>query len=722
MAHTKRAWKLQEFVAHGSNVNCLALGHKSGRVLASGGEDRKVNLWAVGKPNCIMCLQGHTTPVEAVRFGHAEEVVVAGSMSGALKVWDLEQAKIMRTLTGHKSGIRCLDFHPYGDYTASGSLDSNVKLWDIKRKGCIYTYKGHMNRVNCVRFSPDGRWIASAGEDGVVKLWDLTAGKILTDLKLHEGPVNVVEFHPNELLLASGSSDRTIKFWDLETFQMVSSTDGDCTPIRTIYFHPEGVCLYSGATNMLKVHSWEPAMCHDSQAMGWGDVSDIAMAQDQVIGASFFGSNISTYVVDAQRLQPLGGIPVPQRDASKPNDNLSSLSSHRRSFHADRPPTQSSRQSSIPKENVEEPFQQPDEVPDDQQSVADIKNPDDYQEHFHQNSRMARKPVRRKTKTRQSFSRNETEPVKLRQGPARVLVKRSPPPTRRNPPVQRSPPPVRRSPPLVRRSPPPARTSPPSVRRSSPPAVTSPTKPSYQPPQEDRVPVADVPSQPAPSEAPGGRAVQKASRSVTPSRREAQKLDPVAAEDFLPKQPDLSAAGFETSAVTESELLGTLIKGHTAMMTVMANRSRNLQIVRAMWTSGNTKTAVDSALSMNDPAVVVDVLNVLNNKTSLWTLDLCSSLLPHLSDLVGSKYDSYVETALTSVKLILRNMGPVIKANMVTPPSIGVDISREERHRKCNSCYTHLSSVRGTLEKRPNLQGKLGNLYREVQILISTLE
>lgn len=44
----------EDFVAHGSNVNCLALGHKSGRVLVTGGDDKKVNLWAVGKHNCIM--------------------------------------------------------------------------------------------------------------------------------------------------------------------------------------------------------------------------------------------------------------------------------------------------------------------------------------------------------------------------------------------------------------------------------------------------------------------------------------------------------------------------------------------------------------------------------------------------------------------------------------------------------------------------------------------
>ncbi len=50
-------WSLriaEEFVAHEANVNSLALGRKSGRVLVTGGDDKKVNLWAVGKPNCIM--------------------------------------------------------------------------------------------------------------------------------------------------------------------------------------------------------------------------------------------------------------------------------------------------------------------------------------------------------------------------------------------------------------------------------------------------------------------------------------------------------------------------------------------------------------------------------------------------------------------------------------------------------------------------------------------
>lgn len=41
-------------MAHASSVNCLKIGRKSSRVLVTGGEDHKVNLWAIGKPNAIL--------------------------------------------------------------------------------------------------------------------------------------------------------------------------------------------------------------------------------------------------------------------------------------------------------------------------------------------------------------------------------------------------------------------------------------------------------------------------------------------------------------------------------------------------------------------------------------------------------------------------------------------------------------------------------------------
>lgn len=44
-------------MAHTSNVNCLKIGRKTSRILLTGGEDQKVNLWAIGKPNAILVHQ-----------------------------------------------------------------------------------------------------------------------------------------------------------------------------------------------------------------------------------------------------------------------------------------------------------------------------------------------------------------------------------------------------------------------------------------------------------------------------------------------------------------------------------------------------------------------------------------------------------------------------------------------------------------------------------------
>ncbi|XP_066288436.1 katanin p80 WD40 repeat-containing subunit B1-like isoform X4 [Branchiostoma lanceolatum] len=644
MAATKRAWKLQEFVAHGSAVNCLALGYKSGRVMVTGGEDKKVNMWAVGKPNCIMSLSGHTSPVECVRFGNAEELVVAGSQSGSLKIWDLEAAKIVRTLTGHKSNIRSLDFHPYGEFVASGSMDTNIKLWDVRRKGCIFTYKGHTDGVNCIRFSPDGRWIASAGEDSSLKMWDLTAGKMIQEFKGHTGPVTGVEFHPNEFLLASGSADRTVKFWDLETFQLVSSTGAESGAIRCIFFHPDGKCLFGGSQDALRVFAWEPGRCLDAFSMGWGKVADISVASSQLIGASFSQTNVSVYIVDLntvtcspsqiKRAQMSGpgmvSQPVPSEPAKPP---MSASTSHLNSLNKTFTVALGYKlglfdllSSEMKTEPEEEPSAS-NEPEDDSSNVAQIQNPEDYKEVF-----------QGRTKIDQSKA-----------------------------------------------------------------------KPYKQPAREQKV--KQEPVKPA---------------TIVPADR--NKPADLNMAEFLPKRPDSAVSADprrppEVPEQSEDEVLSSVHKGHESMCAVLGNRHRNLEIVRALWTSGDIKTSVDSAVGMKDLSVMVDLLNVLILKHSLWTLDLCTVLLPQIHELMASKYESYCHTACNALKIVLRSFSSIIKTNVKAPPSgHGVDISREERYKKCKVCHGHLMAIRGLVEKKQSMAGKLGSTFRELQIMLNGLD
>ncbi|CAK9232236.1 unnamed protein product [Sphagnum jensenii] len=300
----KRAYKLQEFVAHTSNVNCLKIGKKSSRVLVTGGEDHKVNMWAIGKPNAILSLSGHTSAVESVTFDSAEALVVAGAASGTIKLWDLEEAKIVRTLTGHRSNCISVDYHPFGEFFASGSLDTNLKIWDIRRKGCIHTYKGHTRGINAIKFSPDGRWVVSGGEDNIVKLWDLTAGKLMHDFKYHDGQVQCLDFHPHEFLLATGSADRTVKFFDLETFELIGSAGPETTGVRSMVFNPDGRTILSAMHDSLKIFSWEPLRCHDVVDVGWHKLADLCIHEGKLLGCSYNQSCVGVWVVDLLHVAP----------------------------------------------------------------------------------------------------------------------------------------------------------------------------------------------------------------------------------------------------------------------------------------------------------------------------------------------------------------------------------------------------------------------------------
>lgn len=759
---TKRAWKLQEFIAHGANVNCLALGNKSGRVLATGGDDKKVNLWAVGKPNCIMSLSGHTTPVERVRFGNSEELVCAGSMSGALKIWDLEAAKIVRTLTGHKANIRSIDFHPYGEFLSSGSVDTNIKLWDIRRKGCIFTYKGHRHTVNSLKFSPDGRWIASAGEDGVVKLWDLPAGKMLAEFIGHGAPVNDVQFHPNEFLLASGSSDKAVKFWDLESFQLVSTTDGDSSAIRCIYFNPDGECLYSGSQDYLRIYGWEPARVHDSVEVKWGKVADISTTQTQLIGASYHLMQVSLFIIDLKKVQPFASVTSQQGSVCTNSTALQPGTPMRRSFIRRPPPTNTKNSQDIPVTEELDVSTPELDSGSDTLSVIDIKDPDDYKEIFQPRNRELGlveqvKPDLKKSEVVKPEPRRP-EPVKPE--PKRTEVLR----------LERKISPVRTElvrPEIIQREP---------IKQTSIRVESKSETYTVEQFRSERVTNEKVLHSPIEPQLPTLLRLEPTIEVITPhplsvvhttTRKLEQpseiitmqpkgildmkmeeyvsdKLDKGERVDFVPAQLDhsvglnveeflpiggrryhdtLQFGGQQHPEMSEAEAISSIIKQHESMIHVLTSRHRNVQIIHTLWANKDLKTAMESAVHMNDLSVIVDVLSNISLKPSIWSLDLCVTLLPSIYELLQSKYETYMTAGCCALRIVLKNFASVIRTNISAPPtSIGIDLSREERYNKCMSCYNQLMSIRAFILKRQTLQGKLGQSFRDLHVLMQALD
>ncbi|KAF7667822.1 hypothetical protein LDENG_00045500 [Lucifuga dentata] len=701
---TKISWKLQEFEAQSSAVSCVCLGKSSGRLLATGGDNCKVNIWAVSKANCIMSLTGHTNPVECVQFSSSEEQVAAGSQSGSLRVWDLEAAKILRTLMGHKANITSLGFHPFADYLASGSKDTNIKLWDIRRKGCVFRYKGHTQPVTSLAFSPDGKWLASASDDGTVKLWDLIQGKIITEFTAHTAAVNIVQFHPNEYLLASGSSDRTIKLWDLEKFTMIGSLEGETSPVRCILFSPDGSCLYSGMVDSLKVYGWEPERCFDCVPVGWNRVSDLSVCNQQMIAVSHQLSTVSSYVVDLKRVKKSGGSVI--HDVIKDNQPLKEPppkgSTLRRSY--ERPATTCSSQrvrhsSDAERRSPEGERRSPssEDEKDEKESSAEIRNADDYKEIFQPKKAISRTPPRMSEPfpappeddsfvVRTSQMKDVMTPFPDKQQGLGVCL------------------------PLASSTP---------VQRVEPTVVTCSQRPA---PSANQPTVSNPASHPQPTQAPPTTNVKTKTQPVNivlSTRNEPIGLN---VADFLPCLCFQSLANNRPRVLTDEEALSQIKKGHDTMCVMLSSRHKNLETVRAVWGSGDVKNSLDIAVSMKDLSIVVDILNIINLKPSLWKLDLCTSILPQIEELLKSKYESYVQTGCTSLKLIITRFWLLISDTLKAPPSVGVDITREERHEKCKMCYKQLKNLNNMVKTKAEQVGRHGSTFRELKLLMAPLD
>nr|CAB3257952.1 katanin p80 WD40 repeat-containing subunit B1 [Phallusia mammillata] len=747
----KKSQKIQEFIGHGSTVTCAVLGQKSGRVMATGGEDGKVNLWHVGSPNCILSLTPLSTSVETVHFNASEELVCAGSRSGALRIWDLSTAKVVRHLTGHKAAVRSIDFHPYGEFIASGSDDHKVRMWDVRRKGCIFTYKGHDDSVSDVDFSPDGRWIASASRDGTCKLWDITAGKLLHELKDHSGPLTCLQYHPREFLLATGGNDRTCKVYDVEQFRLISSTTPEANPIQKILFDESGERIYTASQDFCKVFSWEPRCQHlDTVAVKWGRPADITISADQLMGCSFSQNIVSVYIIDLKSLrktpQAIFDPMSTKQESPKP---ITSNISKQASNVTTRPHTSIG----VP---AKEPLQSLQHLKENQGPSknaptylkADI--PQEKEKIFKPTSTIPRSPTKEqseppdflppnnakppfpKSETKTSISKSEPQLNSVSADKSKPMANNPPPQVVQNQPSQTpSTLPVKEVPSKPQRL---AKVDP-KVSETNGVAVSIKPEQSKQHNKplggalswfdsKQEVPTRDenIPERPGacdpvtPTEHIPQKPTMGMSTVIPADRQDPVDLDVNA---FLPPKREASTA--PTTAANDNEAISIIRKGIQSMRIVLTNRHKNLEIVRALWTSGDVMTSINAAVKMEDQALVVDILNILVLKPSLWSLDLCMKMLPQIKLLITSKYETYMNVGCNSLKLVLKNFAQVIRSNLKTPPS-AVDISREERHRKCKACYQDLASIRSILESKQQTSGKMGSQFRELKILIGTLE
>ncbi|GMH10824.1 hypothetical protein Nepgr_012665 [Nepenthes gracilis] len=192
-----------------------------GKLLATGGHDKKVVLWYTDTLKPKTTLEEHSSLITDVRFSPNMSRLATSSFDKTVRVWDADNpVYCLRGFVGHSASVMSLDFHPNkDDLICSCDGDGEIRYWSINNGSCTRVFKGGTTQM---RFQPrHGRYLAAAAEN-VISILDLETQACQHRLQGHTKPIHSVCWDPSGEFLASVSED-SVRVWTLG-----SGSEGDC--------------------------------------------------------------------------------------------------------------------------------------------------------------------------------------------------------------------------------------------------------------------------------------------------------------------------------------------------------------------------------------------------------------------------------------------------------------------------------------------------------------
>ncbi|KAG5501897.1 hypothetical protein JKF63_04167 [Porcisia hertigi] len=230
----------------------------TGKWVVAGLDDRTARLYAIGNPDEVHLLKGHTHKVYGAGVLPGDLQVATASMDCQVKLWDIEGGTCVRTVVAHKSHIFALrphptdpnfaltagedrvvcmhdfrqensvaavfrglggtvwdiDWNPVTATFATGGIDSSVRIFDPRvSTTAVEILRTHSHAVHSVKYTPRGRGLLSSSKNSFVCLNDTTNWSLQWKAKAHAATVFRVRYHTGKSVMVTASSDASVNLW-----------------------------------------------------------------------------------------------------------------------------------------------------------------------------------------------------------------------------------------------------------------------------------------------------------------------------------------------------------------------------------------------------------------------------------------------------------------------------------------------------------------------------
>ncbi len=268
---------IETFKEHKGKVEAVAFS-KSGKYLASGGEDKILVIRDINNPHESKQYNDNYYPIKDMEFYGDEQLFVSAGRD--IKLIDLNN-KTLALYKGSATNIWSLDFAPERNKLTAGAYDKTLRIWDVKTTDVLFELEGHEKSALSIVFSGDEKYLVSGSRDQTIKVWNAQNGTLLNNFERHSGNIFDIKFHPDTRYFASASEDKTIRLWDIVEEKVVKTYTGHDGSVLDIEFSPDGYYMYSCGVDGA-IYVWEVATGRKlySYVLHQGSVNTIDVSRD----------------------------------------------------------------------------------------------------------------------------------------------------------------------------------------------------------------------------------------------------------------------------------------------------------------------------------------------------------------------------------------------------------------------------------------------------------
>ncbi|KAG0367366.1 WD40-repeat-containing domain protein [Gamsiella multidivaricata] len=210
---------VEGFKGHTDHIICLAVSTDN-QFLASGGKDKKINIWSVQDNKWLHCFkQQHKDTITGMSFRRGQNnQLYTVSSDRTVKLWNVDEMSYIETLFGHQDSITAVDSLAKEHCVSTGGRDRTVRLWKIVEESqLVFRGGGFIRPKRLSKDEPDqSKMVTTPGPDGGVIM------KEKKDPSFLEGSMDCLAMIDEENFLTGGDSG-TISLWNINKKKAVFS-------------------------------------------------------------------------------------------------------------------------------------------------------------------------------------------------------------------------------------------------------------------------------------------------------------------------------------------------------------------------------------------------------------------------------------------------------------------------------------------------------------------